>query len=70
MWFEILPRIDLTATCLVTPGTAAAHTHRSSTGGKEKTAPYDPCRWSALQRDRLLSGVNCYYLPKGSENID
>uniref|UniRef100_A0A8C7AMG3 NADH dehydrogenase [ubiquinone] 1 alpha subcomplex subunit 1 n=1 Tax=Neovison vison TaxID=452646 RepID=A0A8C7AMG3_NEOVI len=70
IWFKILPRIDLTATCLVTPGTAAAHIPRSSTGGKEKTVAYYPCQWSLLQRDRLISGMNCYYMSKGLENID
>ncbi|KAM9577257.1 NADH dehydrogenase [ubiquinone] 1 alpha subcomplex subunit 1 [Trichechus inunguis] len=70
MWFEILPGIAVMTTCLLIPGVITAHMHKFSHGGKEKRIAHFPYQWSLMERDRRVSGVNCYYVSKGLENID
>uniref|UniRef100_A0A6J3R0H9 NADH dehydrogenase [ubiquinone] 1 alpha subcomplex subunit 1 n=1 Tax=Tursiops truncatus TaxID=9739 RepID=A0A6J3R0H9_TURTR len=70
MWFEILPRIAIMATCLFIPGVATARIHRCSNGGKEKRVAHDSYQWNLMERDRCISGVNRYYVSEGLENID
>ncbi|XP_035579604.1 NADH dehydrogenase [ubiquinone] 1 alpha subcomplex subunit 1-like [Zalophus californianus] len=62
---QILPGISVISMCLVIPGIAMAHIHRFSNGGKEKVAYYS-YQWSLMQRVRRFSGVNHYYVSKGS----
>ncbi|XP_044940013.1 NADH dehydrogenase [ubiquinone] 1 alpha subcomplex subunit 1-like [Mustela putorius furo] len=70
MWFEILPRIGVMAVCLVIPSIATAHIHRFTNGSTYNRFTYYPYQWSLIQRDRCISGVDCYYVSKGLENIN
>lgn len=70
MWFEILPRIDVTAMCLPFPSRASAHIHRFTNGGKEKRFANYSCQQGLMERDRRVSGVNHYHVSRGLENID
>ncbi|XP_047402501.1 NADH dehydrogenase [ubiquinone] 1 alpha subcomplex subunit 1-like [Sciurus carolinensis] len=70
MWFKILPGLGIMGMCLVIPGVATAYIHRFTNGSKEKRVAHFPYQWSLMERDRWVSGVNCYYKSKGLENID
>ncbi|XP_023592255.1 NADH dehydrogenase [ubiquinone] 1 alpha subcomplex subunit 1-like [Trichechus manatus latirostris] len=70
MWFKVLPGIAVMATCLFIPRVAAAHIHKFSNRGKEKRIEHFLYQWSLMERDRRVSGVNCYHVSKGLENID
>ncbi|KAM7147595.1 NADH dehydrogenase [ubiquinone] 1 alpha subcomplex subunit 1-like [Molossus nigricans] len=37
---------------------------------KEKRVAYYSYQWTLMERDKQVSGVNCYYVSKGLENID
>ena len=58
------------AACLFILGMATARIHRFTNGGKEKRVVYYSYQWNLMERDRRISGVNCYYASKGLENID
>ncbi|XP_020144632.1 NADH dehydrogenase [ubiquinone] 1 alpha subcomplex subunit 1-like [Microcebus murinus] len=70
MWFQILPGLAVMGTCFIIPGVATVCIHRLTNGGKEKRVAHFVCRWSLMGRNRLISGVNHYYLSEGLENID
>ncbi|KAM5221928.1 NADH dehydrogenase [ubiquinone] 1 alpha subcomplex subunit 1 [Ctenodactylus gundi] len=70
MWFEILPGLTVMGVCLVIPGLATSYIHKFTNGGKEKRVAHFPYQWNLMERDRRISGVNCYYVSKGLENID
>ncbi|XP_039108685.1 NADH dehydrogenase [ubiquinone] 1 alpha subcomplex subunit 1-like [Hyaena hyaena] len=69
-WFKILPEIRIMAMCLVIPHIVTVHIYRFSNVGKEKMVAYYSYSWSLMQRDRHVSGVNCYYVSKGLEGIN
>uniref|UniRef100_A0A8I4A623 NADH dehydrogenase [ubiquinone] 1 alpha subcomplex subunit 1 n=1 Tax=Callithrix jacchus TaxID=9483 RepID=A0A8I4A623_CALJA len=70
MWFKILPRLFAMGVRLLIPGLATLYIHRFTNGGKGKRAAYFLYHWDLMERDRHISGVDCYYMSKGLENID
>ncbi|XP_037672769.1 NADH dehydrogenase [ubiquinone] 1 alpha subcomplex subunit 1-like [Choloepus didactylus] len=70
MWLEILPGLAIMGVCLLIPGVATVNIHKFTNGGKEKRVAHYSYQWSLMERDRWISGVNCYYVSKGLENID
>ncbi|XP_006168316.1 NADH dehydrogenase [ubiquinone] 1 alpha subcomplex subunit 1 [Tupaia chinensis] len=70
MWFEILPGVAAMGVCLAIPGLATAYMHKFMNGGKEKRVAHYTYQWRLMERDRVISGVNCHYVSKGLENID
>uniref|UniRef100_A0A2K6MWV6 NADH dehydrogenase [ubiquinone] 1 alpha subcomplex subunit 1 n=1 Tax=Rhinopithecus bieti TaxID=61621 RepID=A0A2K6MWV6_RHIBE len=61
MWFEVLPGLAVMGVCLFIPGLATAYIQRIAHLGYH---------WKLIERDRRISGINCYYVSKGLENID
>uniref|UniRef100_A0A8C9QTS7 NADH dehydrogenase [ubiquinone] 1 alpha subcomplex subunit 1 n=1 Tax=Spermophilus dauricus TaxID=99837 RepID=A0A8C9QTS7_SPEDA len=49
------------------PGVAAVYISKFK--GKKRTVRL-PCQWSLMERDRCVSGVNCFSVSKGLENVD
>ncbi|XP_017738469.1 PREDICTED: NADH dehydrogenase [ubiquinone] 1 alpha subcomplex subunit 1 [Rhinopithecus bieti] len=70
MWFEVLPGLAVMGVCLFIPGLATAYIQRFTNGGKEKRIAHLGYHWKLIERDRRISGINCYYVSKGLENID
>ncbi|XP_043834915.1 NADH dehydrogenase [ubiquinone] 1 alpha subcomplex subunit 1-like [Dromiciops gliroides] len=69
MWFEILPGLTVMGMCLTIPGVSTALIQKYTNGGKEKRIARNRYQWNLLERDRRLSGFDCYYGAMGLENI-
>ncbi|XP_010894531.1 NADH dehydrogenase [ubiquinone] 1 alpha subcomplex subunit 1 [Esox lucius] len=70
MWYEILPCLGVMTACLIIPGIATAQIHKWTNGGKEKRIARVPYQWYLMERDKRVSGENCYHKSKGLENIN
>ncbi|XP_051020025.1 NADH dehydrogenase [ubiquinone] 1 alpha subcomplex subunit 1-like [Acomys russatus] len=66
----ILPGLAILGEYLVIPRVSTAYIHKFTNGGKGKRVAQLWYQWYLMERDRHVSGVNCYHVSRGLENTD